>query len=184
MAKKLVVKKEETVEIALERAICEIVAVPYKKEKKAVPIEMESPVAGNPPIKSTAIRPCLPSPAHEIFSAVELYLNIMQDKGYRTGYMKGYDDKSNDLKPQIDEKRPVNAPVTSDMQIAETEALQVVYALDISQKFQEPITKVIKEAFTLKRNQGYANGYWQGFGDAAKGITPQFQTPGSVPETY
>lgn len=184
MAKKLVVKKEETVEIALERAICEIAVVPYKKEKKAVPIEMESPVPGNPPIKSTAMRLCLPSPAHEIFSATELYLNIMQDKGYRTGYMKGYDDKSNDLKPQLNAKRPVNAPVTSDMQIAETEALQVMYALDIPQKFQEPITEVAKEAFRLKRNQGYANGYWQGFQDSSKGITPQFQTPSSVPKTY
>jgi len=182
MAKKLVVKKEETVEIALERAICEIVGVPYKKEQKVVPVEMESPVPGNPSIKSTAMRLCLPSPAHEISTATETYLNIMQDKGYRTGYMRGYEDKSNELEAQLIGK--VNAPVTSDMQMAETEGFQAVYALDIPQKFQEPITEVIKEAFTLKRNQGHANGYWQGYNDAAKGIAPQFQTPGSVPETY
>jgi hypothetical protein len=181
-------KPTEVVEQAMERIVCGIVKVENKKEEKTVDVEIASPVPGNPPIKTTGKKLCLPSPVQEILDAIVPCLEAEHDVAYRLGYSKGYNDKGEQMAeqqampPQQQQQAPLVLPVITHVPLTSKTQIFLSEIKTGTDKLISPVLlmPVVEGAMKHKREQGYRNGYWQGWKDKGVGIMPQFQSPEEI----
>lgn len=159
----------ESIEEAFERYACLAVGVECRKELKVVKITIPPVQEGGKPIESTAMRPCLPSPAFEICELANGLFSQENDIAYRIGYITGYKDK--------DEKKEEDKAPSLDS-TKHTEGFLGQMAQEFRKHMQpeaaQEFAEICRQALSMKRNVGYVSGYWQGYNDRAGNVMPKF----------
>jgi len=160
----------ESAEEAFGRCACELMGLKYEKIPKMMKVTLPPTMPGKQPIETTMMRPCLPSPAEEICEHAEGLFNQEQDIAYRMGYIRGYKDK--------DEKKERDAIVTL-TNTPKTSEFAVSLHVQLGKMIQDPlqvaeVEAIFDDALSVKREQGFANGYWQGYNDRAGNVMPKY----------
>jgi len=172
----------ESVEDAFGRYACEAIGIPYEKEERVVEVMIPSAIKGGKPTKASKRVPCLPSPAHEIYTKAEEFFNEEQDVSYRLGYMRGYGDRDEN-KEAPGELTLASTEISNGLLVKFSEAAKPLVNPEVHSK----LVPIFKEGLQYKRDLGYSTGYWQGYKDKAGGVIPKFhhwEDPNKEGEDY